>query len=157
MKRASLATGGTPGYMQSRMQRRRSPTAATAAAAAASAAASSGSPPSADNMFSAGHARRMVAGGRSDKENEWKAGVLSPRVTGVVGKGSGGVRRITMMNVSEGREREREKVGREDRIGSGNGNGSTIGSGNGGGHQRMSSVNNGSRGSLMPGGKGTWR
>lgn len=154
MKRASLATGGTPGYMQSRTQRRRSPTAATAAAAA-SAAASSGSPPSADNMFSAGHARRMVAGGRSDKENEWKAGVLSPRVTGVVGKGSGGVRRMTMMNVSEGREREREKVGRDERIGSGNG--SAIGSGNGGGHQRMSSVNNGSRGSLMPGGKGTWR
>ncbi len=107
-------------------------------------------------MFSAGHARRMVGGvhgGRSDKENEslWKAGVLSPRVTGVVGKsgagGSGGVRRMTTMNVSEGRERERERLGREERGLSAYGHG----------HQRMSSVNGASRGSLMPGGKGIWR
>jgi kinesin family protein 18/19 len=61
VKRASLNTGSATAQ---RSQRRRSP-----------AGASSGSPPS-ENMFTASHARRMV---RSEKENEWKHGVLSPR------------------------------------------------------------------------------
>ena len=134
MKRASLAAAANPGYMHSRTQRRRSPTAGTAV---------SGSPPSSESMFSAGHARRMVGGGtRTDKENDWKAGVLSPRVTGVVGK-TAGLRRMTMMNMSEGRER----VGREERAGQGHPHGP----------QRLSSVSSGVRGSLMPGGKGVWR
>ena len=69
----------------SRAHRRRSPTAA------------SGSPPS-DSMFAAGHVRRMV-GGTTTKENEWKVGVLSPRVQGIVSQGkmmASGARRTTM-------------------------------------------------------------
>ncbi len=156
MKRASLAStsAGTPGYMHSHshsrsQHRRRSPTAATAV--------SSGSPPNGEALFSAGQARRMNNGnGRNEKENsqEWRAGVLSPRVTGVVGK-SGGVRRMTMMGVAEER--------RADRGERGQGTGFGVGVGHGHVHQRMSSVNGnahgngGSRGSLMPGGKGVWR
>ena len=61
-------------YHASRTQRRRSPTGATA---------SSGSPPP-DNMFAAGHVRRMVMG-KPEKENDnWRVGVLSPRVHGVM-------------------------------------------------------------------------
>jgi kinesin family member 18/19 len=70
----------------SRTQRRRSPTAAT-----------SGSPPP-DNMFAAGHVRRMVMG-KPEKEDNWRVGVLSPRVQGVMShsKGlSGNARRTTM-------------------------------------------------------------
>lgn len=96
-------------------------------------------------------------GGRNEKENghqEWRAGVLSPRVTGVVGK-SGGVRRMTMMGVSEERRGDRAERGHQGTTG--------LGVGHGHVHQRMSSVNGnahgngGSRGSLMPGGKGVWR
>jgi kinesin family protein 18/19 len=119
-------TNGTPIYSASRTQRRRSPTAATA-----------GSPPN-ENMFTTGQARRMVIG-RSEKENEWKIGVLSPRVTGVVGRGS--TRRTTM---GEGK-RERESLSVADR----------------GPQHRMSSVvgmnSSAIRGSFMPGGKGAWR
>jgi kinesin family member 18/19 len=120
-------TNGTPVYSASRTQRRRSPTAATA-----------GSPPN-ENMFTAGQARRMVIGGRSEKENEWKIGVLSPRVTGVMGKGSN--RRTTM---GEGKK-ERESLNVADR----------------GPQHRMSSVagmnSSAMRGSLLPSGKGVWR
>ncbi|KAF7503698.1 hypothetical protein GJ744_003376 [Endocarpon pusillum] len=148
MKRASLAStlAGTPGYMQSHSRsqhRRRSPTAATAV--------SSGSPPNGEALFSAGQARRMN-NGRNEKEHsqEWRAGVLSPRVTGVVGR-SGGIRRMTMMGVGEERRGERAERGQG------------IGTGHAHAHQRMSSVNGNahgsgaSRGSLMPGGKGVWR
>ena len=126
---SSVHASGTPIYSASRTQRRRSPTAATG-----------GSPPS-ENMFTAGQARRMVIGGRSEKENEWKAGVLSPRVTGVVGKGS--TRRTTM---GEGKK-ERESLSIVER----------------GSQHRMSTVAGvtaggpGMRGSLMPGSKGVWR
>jgi kinesin family member 18/19 len=67
----------------SRTQRRRSPSAAS-------------SPPG-ENMFAAGHVRRMVGG---SKENEWKVGVLSPRVQGVghsFSKSVGPVSRRTTM------------------------------------------------------------
>ena len=118
----------------SRTQRRRSPTAATALA---------GSPPN-DSMFAAGHVRRMVMG-KSDKENDWKAGVLSPRVQGVVshskGTGMGAARRTTM----SGDVRSTPSTG--DR-----------------GPMRMSSItsshghgSSAPRGSLMPNGKQVWR
>jgi kinesin family member 18/19 len=117
-------TNGTPIYLASRTQRRRSPTAATA-----------GSPPN-ENMFTAGQARRMVLGGRNEKEHEWKIGVLSPRVTGVVGKGS--ARRTTM---SEGK-RERESLSVVDRASQ---------------HRLSSVVGMNMRGSLVPGSKNVWR
>ena len=63
LKRAS-SVASQPGYPSHRTQRRRSPP-----------ASSTGSPPS-DVLFTASHARRMV---KSDKENEWKGSVLSPR------------------------------------------------------------------------------
>ena len=76
-------------HHMSRTQRRRSPTAATN---------SSGSPPP-DNMFAAGHVRRMVMGKPEKESDNWKVGVLSPRVQGVVSasKGmAGNARRTTM-------------------------------------------------------------
>ncbi|KAK4937320.1 tubulin-dependent ATPase kip3 [Elasticomyces elasticus] len=119
----------------SRTQRRRSPTAATAMA---------GSPPN-DSMFAAGHVRRMVMG-KGDKENDWKVGVLSPRVQGVVshskGTGMGAARRTTM---------------------SGDVRSTTPSTGDRG-PVRMSSItsssghgHSASRGSLMPNGKAVWR
>ena len=120
----------TPIHSASRTQRRRSPTAATG-----------GSPPN-ENMFTAGQARRMGMAGRSEKENEWKIGVLSPRVTGMVGKGSF-TRRTT---IGEGKK-DRESLTVTER----------------GPYHRMSSAvgmnssGPGMRGSLMPGGKGVWR
>ena len=119
----SSGNHGTPGYMASRTQRRRSPTAATG-----------GSPPN-ENMFTAGQARRMVMG-KMEKENDWKVGVLSPKVTGVIGKGG---RRTT---ICEPRG-IRESLSIGDRAA-----------------HRLSSVasmNGANRGSLMPGTKGTWR
>lgn len=62
--------------------RRRSPTAANA-----------GSPPP-DGMFTASHARRMV---KSEKGEDWKASVLSPRVAPVMkGAGTTAIRRTTL-------------------------------------------------------------
>ena len=105
-----------------RQQRRRSPT-----------GASSGSPPNEHTLFTASHARRMV---KSEKENDWKASILSPRTAPVVKHG--GSRRTTM---GETRPRESGAGSREGvRL-------STAITGSGG-H---------SRGSLMVGGKGSWR
>ncbi len=130
----------------SRTQRRRSPTAATAGL--------SGSPPS-EGMFAAGHVRRMVQGGKGDtsslKENEreWKVGVLSPRVQGIVSHGRGlsgsanSIRRTTLSGM--------------DVRGTPNGNAEKAA----GGGVRLSSVMmpppSASRGSLMPSGKAVWR
>ena len=123
----AFGTNGTPIYSASRTQRRRSPTAATA-----------GSPPN-ENMFTIGQARRMMIGGRSEREIEWKVGVLSPRVAGVVGKAS--TRRTTM---GEGKK-ERDSLSVVDRLP----------------QHRLSSVvgmnSSAMRGSLLPGGKGVWR
>ena len=105
-----------------RVQRRRSPT-----------GMSSGSPPNENAMFTASHARRMV---KSEKENDWKGSVLSPR-TAPVTKGTG-QRRITVGDV---RPKENNMAVREPS------RGSTAVSGSGGSL----------RGSLMPGGKGAWR
>ena len=119
VKRVSSA-GPAPAYPINR-QRRRSPTATSA-----------GSPPN-ENMFTASHARRMV---KSDKENDLKASILSPRTAPVVKTAS--QRRTTL---GDGRPKETGMVGREAaRL-------STAVIGNG--HT--------SRGSLMPGGKGAWR
>lgn len=102
-------------------QRRRSPTGTSA-----------GSPPN-ENMFTASHARRMV---KSDKENDSKASILSPRTQPVVKTAS--QRRTTF---GEGRPREPGLAGREAvRL-------STAVVGSGGA----------SRGSLMPVSKGVWR
>ncbi|EXJ83319.1 kinesin family member 18/19 [Capronia coronata CBS 617.96] len=120
------------GVHGSRSQRHRSPTAA------------SGSPPN-DSMFAAGHVRRMVMG-KNEKENEWKVGVLSPRVQGIVSHsrsmGSNGGRRTTLNGMDV-----RSTPNAGDR--------GTI---------RMSSIvpshghsHSTSRGSLMPSGKAVWR
>ena len=102
-------------------QRRRSPTAASA-----------GSPPN-ENLFTASHARRMV---KSEKENDVRASILSPRTAPIVKTAN--QRRTTL---GEGRPRDSGLGGREAvRL-------STAIMGNGGS----------SRGSLMPGGKGVWR
>ena len=119
VKRAS-SIAPSSGYPINR-QRRRSPTGTSA-----------GSPPN-ENMFTASHARRMV---KSEKENDLKASILSPRTAPVVKTAS--QRRTTL---GEGRPRESGMVGREAvRL-------STAVMGSGGA----------SRGSLMPGGKGVWR
>lgn len=69
--------------------RRRSPTAAGTAA---------GSPPTAESgMFTASHARRMV---KSEKGEDWKASVLSPRTAPVV---KGAVRRTTLNDAGAAR------------------------------------------------------
>ena len=105
-----------------RHQRRRSPT-----------SASSGSPPNENAMFTSSHARRMV---KSEKENDWKASILSPRTAPVVKHA--GPRRTTM---GETRSREYGSTSREGvRL-------STAVTGSGG-H---------SRGSLLVGGKTNWR
>lgn len=121
MKRVSLVHGGAPGgaATMNRTQRRRSPTAASA-----------GSPPNENAMFTASHARRMV---KSEKENDWKASVLSPRGAAVI-KG----RRTTL---GENRPREIGSVDRHaHRM-------SAVVTGSGGGY----------RSSLVPSGKGAWR
>ncbi|KAK6386931.1 tubulin-dependent ATPase kip3 [Exophiala oligosperma] len=108
----------------SRTQRRRSPTAATGI---------SGSPPN-DSMFAAGHVRRMVLG-KTDKENEWKVGVLSPRVSGIVRDSKSlsmnSARRTTMNGDVKSTPINNDRNG-----------------------VRMGST---SRGSLMPNGKAVWR
>lgn len=136
--RAAVQRSGSvrrSGINGSRTQRRRSPTAATTA---------SGSPQN-DSMFAAGHVRRMVMG-KNEKENEWKVGVLSPRVHGIVSHsrsmGTNGGRRTTM-------------------------NGMDVKSGPSTGDRapmRMSSIvpshghsHSTSRGSLMSSGKAVWR
>lgn len=119
VKRAS-SVAPLSGYPIHR-QRRRSPTGTSA-----------GSPPN-ENMFTASHARRMV---KSDKENDLKASILSPRTAPVVKVAS--QRRTTF---GEGRPRDVGLGGREAvRL-----NTAVMGSGGS------------SRGSLMPGGKGVWR
>lgn len=121
LKRASSGAGG---YLNSsstavRAQRRRSPTAAT-----------SGSPPGENATFTASHSRRMV---KSEKENDWKPSILSPRSAPVI-KG----RRTTL---GEGRPKDAGLAGREP--------------------VRPSAAVTGSggnaRGSLMVAGKGNWR
>ena len=121
VKRVS-SVAPTANNPHNRQQRRRSPT-----------SASSGSPPNENTMFTASHARRMV---KSEKENDWKTSILSPRTAPVVKHP--GPRRTTM---GETRPRDSIITSREGaRM-------STVAAG-GGGH---------SRGSLMVGGKGTWR
>lgn len=125
VKRASYAPSSN--NPANRPRRTRSPT-----------AASSGSPPNENAMFTASHARRMV---KSEKENEWKPNVLSPRTAPVVKTAS--QRRTTL---GDGKPREisvsgRDITGREAvRL-------STAVTGSGGSL----------RGSLMVGGKATWR
>jgi len=121
LKRASSGAGG---YLNTsstavRAQRRRSPTAAT-----------SGSPPGENATFTASHSRRMV---KSEKENDWKPSVLSPRSAPVI-KG----RRTTL---GEGRSKDLGLAGREAV------RPSTAVTGSGGN----------ARGSLMVTGKGNWR
>lgn len=120
------------GINGSRTQRRRSPTAATA---------TSGSPPS-ENMFGPSHVRRMVMG-KPEKENEWKVGVLSPRVQGIVshGKGMGGFRRTTLSGLDVRSTPTVERSG---------GRMSSVAPSHGHAHAA-------SRDSLMPGGKAVWR
>lgn len=121
MRRASSVTLSSSSSAL-RAQRRRSPL-----------GASLGSPPNENAIFTASHSRRMV---KSDKENDCKANVLSPRTAPVV-KGSS-QRRITM---SDARPKDVRPVSREASA-------------------RLSSVVTGSggnvRGSLMIG-KGVWR
>lgn len=105
-------------------QRRRSPT-----------AASSGSPPNENTLFTASHARRMV---KSEKENEGKGGILSPRTAPVVKHGG---QRRTTTGTGDSRQRDSSLVGRDAvRL-------STTVLASGGG----------ARGSLAVGGKGAWK
>jgi kinesin family member 18/19 len=129
VKRASSIRSSGINGNTSRTVRRRSPSAATA-----------GSPTTGD-MFAAGHVRRMVIG-KDSKENEWRVGVLSPRVTGVVtaSKVSSSGRRVTMTVTPMGTgERTAHRV-------------SSIS-----GSNHAQGQGHGPRSSLMPGGKGTWR
>ena len=125
VKRASYAPSSTNPV--NRPRRTRSPT-----------ASSSGSPPNENIMFTASHARRMV---KSEKENDWKLNVLSPRTAPVVKAAS--QRRTTL---GEGKPREvslsgKDMANREAvRL-------ITAVTGSGGS----------SRGSLTIGGKATWR
>lgn len=122
VKRASLAAGGPNSNFMNR-QRRRSPT-----------PSGTGSPPSENHLFTASQARRMV---RSEKENEWKTSILSPRTAPVVKHSA--PRRTTM---SGERPRDSSITARDAvRL-------SSVVAGAGGG---------GSRGSLMVGNKGAWR
>ena len=121
LKRASSGPGGFLNSSSTavRAQRRRSPTATT-----------SGSPPGENSTFTASHSRRMV---KSEKENDWKTSVLSPRSAAVI-KG----RRTTL---GDGRPKDLGLAGREAvRPG-------TAVTGSGGN----------ARGSLMMAGKGNWR
>lgn len=124
IKRVS-SSGAVPIQPGSRSQRRRSPPAAPSA----------GSPPNENTLFTASHARRMV---RSEKENDFKASVLSPRTAPVL-KHSSSQRRIT---VGDGRPKEERGVVPKEAV-------------------RLSNVITSSggstRGSLMVGGKGAWR
>ena len=96
-------------------------------------------------MFAASHVRRMVHG-RGEKENDWKASVLSPRVQGVVSASkSHHAGRRTTTSGAESRSQSREpstSLGERAAV-------------------RLSSVTPGNssvgRGSLMPGGKAVWR
>ena len=120
VKRASSVVPPST-HLAARTQRRRSPNASRA-----------GSPPNENAMFTASHARRMV---KSEKENDWKSSVLSPRSAPIV-KGAG-QRRTTL---SGGGPKESSHLGRDG--------------------VRLSSVvagSGGSRPSLMVGGKGSWR
>ena len=120
IKRASMAAPGS-GASGNR-QRRKSPT-----------AASTGSPPN-DNLFNASHVRRMV---KSEKENDWKASVLSPHAASVA-KHSGS-RRTTM--AGDSRSRDLGGVAKDPtRLSS-----TTMGNGAA------------SRASLLASGKGAWR
>lgn len=122
VKRISAAAPSSTNPLN-RQQRRRSPT-----------NASSGSPPNENTMFTASHARRMV---KSEKENDWKASILSPR-TAPVSKHAGS-RRTTMGETI--RPRDNGTVSREAvRL-------STAVTGSGGNP----------RGSLLVSGKGSWR
>ena len=128
VKRASYAPSSTiPG---NRSRRNRSPT-----------ATSSGSPPNETAMFTASHARRMV---KSEKENEWKLNVLSPRTAPVVKTAS--QRRTTL---GDGKPRD---VGIASKENAGTAGREAV---------RLSTAITGSggssRGSLMVGGKATWR
>lgn len=122
VKRVSTAAPTSTNPLN-RQQRRRSPT-----------SASSGSPPNENTMFTASHARRMV---KSERENDWKASILSPR-TAPVSKHAGS-RRTTMGETI--RPRENGTVSREA--------------------VRLSTAVSGSeanpRGSLLVSGKGSWR
>ena len=127
IKRVSSVAPGNAN--PSNRQRRRSPP-----------GASSGSPPNDSNLFTASHARRMV---RSEKENDFKASILSPRTAPVVKHT--GQRRTTMgtMSANENRSKDMGMPSREA------GRPSTAVTGSGGsGH---------TRGSLLVGGKGAWR
>lgn len=128
IKRSSSAAPGNASLTN--RQRRRSPP-----------GASSGSPPNDSNMFTASHARRMV---RSEKENDFKASILSPRTAPVVKHA--GQRRTTMgtMSVNETRTKDMVMPAKEAvRLST-----AVTGSGGSGGN---------SRGSLLVGGKGVWR
>ena len=123
MKRNSIAPGCTPNQMSHMInrQRRRSPT-----------PSGTGSPPSESNLFTASQARRMV---KSDKENDWKGSILSPRTAPVVKHTAH--RRTTM---GGDRPRDSSIIGRDA--------------------VRLSGVvtgGAGSRGSLLVGGKSAWR
>lgn len=127
IKRVSSVAPGNAN--PSSRQRRRSPP-----------GASSGSPPNDSNLFTASHARRMV---RSEKENDFKASILSPRTAPVVKHT--GQRRTTMgtMSVNENRSKDMGMPSRDAM------RPSTAVTGSGGsGH---------TRGSLLVGGKGAWR
>ncbi len=109
----------------SRPQRRRSPT-----------ATSSGSPPNENSMFTASHARRMV---KSEKENEWKPNILSPRTQPVV-KPYAAQRRTTL---GDGRPKDGSGIPSKEAL-------------------RLSTAaitgsGGSARGSFMMGGKGAWR
>ena len=128
IKRSSSAAPGNAN--QNNRQRRRSPP-----------GASSGSPPNDSNMFTTSHARRMV---RSEKENDFKASILSPRTAPVVKHA--GQRRTTMgtMSMNETRTKDMVMPAKEAvRLSS-----AVTGSGGSGAN---------SRGSLLVGGKGVWR
>lgn len=117
---SSVAPNGTN---RVNSHRRRSPT-----------AASSGSPPNENAMFTASHARRMV---KNEKENDFKASVLSPRTAPVVKHAAS---RRTTMGESV-RIRDSGMVPEKGvRL-------STAVTGSGGNP----------RGSLLVGGKGSWR
>ena len=120
IKRVSAVTPS--GVNAVNRHRRRSPT-----------NASSGSPPSDSAMFTASHARRMV---KSEKENDFKASILSPRTAPVVKHAAS--RRTTM---GENRPKDAAVIDR--------------------GPVRLSTTVMGSggnpRGSLLLGGKGSWR
>ena len=120
IKRASMAAPSSTA--SATRQRRKSPP-----------SASSSSPPN-ENLFTASHARRMV---KSEKENDWKASILSPRTAPVVKHAAH--RRTTMG--SEVRSRDSSVMAKDAmRLSA-----AIVGSGGG------------SRGSLVSAGKGAWR